>query len=83
MVVSFFLQHEIQIVLDFNGGIFGTFIVFFLPTLEVWKARKKFESENKPKNYIPSLPIIVGGLGIIFTVYNMYNIIDKNFIQKN
>lgn len=40
-VVGLTLKHYIQYVLDFTGGVFGSVILFFLPCLEVYKARKQ------------------------------------------
>jgi len=40
LVVSYALKDNIQVALSFTGGIFGCIILFFLPCLEVYKARK-------------------------------------------
>ncbi len=40
LIVSVELQKYIQYVLDFTGGIFGSVILFFIPAIEVYKARK-------------------------------------------
>ena len=73
--MSLLLREQIQIVLDFTGGIFGIFILFFIPAAEVYKARKLIHREGNPQNYIPWLPIVVSILGLVFMGFNLYHII--------
>lgn len=40
-IVGLTLKHQIQYVLDFTGGVFGSVILFFFPCLEVYQARKQ------------------------------------------
>ena len=40
-VVGLTLKDYIQYVLDFTGGVFGSMILFFLPCIEVYQARKQ------------------------------------------
>ena len=40
-VVGLTLKDYIQYVLDFTGGVFGSIILFFLPCIEVYQARKQ------------------------------------------
>ena len=40
-IVGLTLKDYIQYVLDFTGGVFGSMILFFLPCLEVYQARKR------------------------------------------
>ena len=81
LAISALLQNEIQIVLDFNGGIFGTFILFFLPALEVMKARKVVRREGDPINYIKWLPLFILLLGVGFMGFNLYHVLTKYFIK--
>ena len=75
--MSWLLETQIQIVLDFTGGIFGIFILFFIPAAEVYKARELMHREGNPRNYIRLLPILISVLGAIFMGLNIYGIIRK------
>ena len=75
--MSWLLQDKIQVVLNFTGGIFGIFILFLMPCIEVYQARKLTHTPGNPKNYINWLPIAIAILGIIFMGLNLYHIISK------
>lgn len=77
LLISVLLQEYIQYVLDFTGGIFGTVILFFIPALEVYKARKKVHTNGEVKNYMERLPLIIIGLGIVFMLFNLFGVIYK------
>lgn len=51
-IVGLTLQEYIQYVLDFTGGVFGSMILFFLPCMEVYSARKRVFRAGDVKNYI-------------------------------
>lgn len=77
LLMSWLLQGEIQVVLNFTGGIFGIFILFLMPCIEVYYARKKVHVEGNPQNYLSWLPIFIFVLGLAFMVLNLYHIISK------
>lgn len=77
LAISWLLQNSIQVVLNFTGGIFGIFILFLMPCIEVFQARRLTHTEGNPRNYIRWLPIVVGVLGIGFMILNLYHIISK------
>lgn len=77
LLMSWLLQDKIQTVLNFTGGIFGIFILFIMPCIEVFQARRLSHTHGNPKNYITWLPMLVGVLGIAFMVLNLYHIISK------
>jgi Mn2+/Fe2+ NRAMP family transporter len=77
LLMSWLLQDKIQVVLNFTGGIFGIFILFLMPCIEVFYARKKVHEEGKPKNYLSWLPLMIFVLGVGFMVLNLYHIISK------
>lgn len=77
LLMSWLLQDKIQVVLNFTGGIFGIFILFLMPCIEVYYARNKTHTPGNPRNYIPWLPIFIGVLGMAFMVLNLYHIISK------
>ena len=76
-MMSLLLKKEIQIVLDFTGGIFGIVILFFMPAAEAYRARELIHREGNPRNYVSWLPKLIGMVGLAFLVFNMYNIIAK------
>jgi hypothetical protein len=49
--LSWILQSKIQTVLDVTGGILGIFILFFIPTIEVYKARKVVHLQGDTKKW--------------------------------
>lgn len=51
-IVGLTLKDYIQYVLDFTGGVFGSAILFFIPTFEVYSARKQVFRTGDVKNYI-------------------------------
>ena len=80
LLLSCVLKDEIQVVLDFTGGIFGIFILFVMPCVEVHCARKRRFTEGSSGSsgkLEGSLPIFVGVLGLGFMGLNLYNIISK------
>jgi putative effector of murein hydrolase LrgA (UPF0299 family) len=77
LLISAFLQDHIQIVLDFTGGIFGMGTLFFIPVLEVWRARKIIHRQGEPRNYIVWLPIVVAIFSSLLLCLNLYHIINK------
>lgn len=76
LLMSWLLQDKIQVVLNFTGGIFGIIILFVMPCVEVFQARKLSHTPGNPRNYIAWLPIFVGVLGIAFMGLNLYHIIS-------
>ena len=42
LIVSLALRDYIQVALNFTGGILGCLILFFLPAMEIIKARSLF-----------------------------------------
>jgi hypothetical protein len=78
-IVGLTLKHYIQYVLDFTGGVFGSVILFFVPCLEVYSARKQVWRKGEVKNYIEKLPIVIMVLGGLFMSFNLFQVI-KNLI---
>lgn len=76
-IVGLTLKSYIQYVLDFTGGVFGSAILFFIPTFEVYSARKQVFRRGEVKNYIEKLPLVLMFLGGIFMSFNLYQVINK------
>ena len=72
LAVSFALKDQIQVALSFTGGIFGCLILFFLPCLEVYKARKLFPAKKSFLNSYVWMPLGIMAFGSICTVFNLY-----------
>lgn len=75
VAVAYSMAGQIEVAIGFTGGIFGSLILFFLPCLEVYQARKKMKLERK--NYVEWLPVAVMVVGLILTGFNLYQLILK------
>ena len=77
LAISFALKNQIQVALNFTGGIFGCIILFALPCMEVFKARKLFPT---PKSFLNSyvwMPIVLMVVGALCMIFNLYETIRK------
>jgi hypothetical protein len=75
--ISFALKNQIQVALNFTGGIFGCIILFALPCMEVYKARKLFST---PKSFLNSyvwMPVALMVIGALCMIFNLYETIRK------
>lgn len=75
--MSWLLKHEIQVVLNFTGGIFGIFILFLMPCIEVFYVRRRVDVGDGRRDYLVWLPVILFIFGIGFMGLNLYSIITK------
>ena len=80
LIISYFLRNDIQIVLDFTGGILGSFILFIMPSLEVYKARQLATGEGEKQKKLGAarwMPLVVIGVGVAAIVFNLYQTISN------
>jgi amino acid permease len=66
LVLAYFLAHNIQLVLDFIGGIFGIVIMLFCPAFSVTRLRKM---EGLPPGL---LAYLIAALGALLLGYNLF-----------
>lgn len=76
LVISYLLKDEIQIMLDFTGGILGAFNLLIMPSLEVYKARKLFPPVKSFLNSRSWFPLLMIVLGVGTIAYNLYRTIS-------
>jgi hypothetical protein len=72
LVISFALREYIQVALNFTGGILGCLILFFLPAMEIIKARSLFPPKPSFLNsyvWFPYFMIVLGALSMGFNLY--------------
>jgi amino acid permease len=77
LIISFVLKNQIQTALNFTGGIFGCLILFIMPSLVVYKARKLFPT---PKSFLNSyvwMPLAVVAIGVASLTFNLYQTISN------
>ena len=77
LVVSFALRDYIQVALNFTGGILGCLILFFLPALEVIKARSLFPPRKSFLNSYVWMPYAVIVIGAVSMAFNLYQTIQQ------
>lgn len=76
LVISYLLKNDIQVVLDFTGGILGSFNLLIMPSMEVYKARKLFPPKKSWLNSYVWFPLFFVVLGVAAIVYNLYRTIS-------
>jgi len=72
LIISFALREYIQVALNFTGGILGCLILFFLPAMEIIKARSLFPPKESFLNsyvWFPYFMIVLGGASMVFNLY--------------
>lgn len=77
LVISFLLKNDIQVVLDFTGGILGTFNLLIMPCLEIYKARKLSPPKQSFLNSYVWMPLVIIVLGVAAMGYNLYQTISS------
>ena len=80
LVISFALRDYIQVALNFTGGIFGCSILFFVPSLEIIKARSLFPKQPSflsSKVWLPYLMMVIGGVSLCYNLYQtIHSLVD-------
>lgn len=76
LFISFILKDQIQTVLSFTSGIFGGLILFIMPCMEVYKARKLSAPEKSFLNSYQWTPLLLMGIGFAFMGFNLFEVIS-------
>lgn len=75
--LSFVLRNQIQTALSFTAGIFGSIILFVIPCMEVYKARKLSPAKPSFLNSYAWMPLFLMSLGLVFMGFQLYQIISN------
>ena len=71
LAMSLLLKDQIQIVLDFTGGICATLVLFFVATAEIIGSRKLLQRDSPTKKF-PGIPKLFYIVGIVFLGFSIY-----------
>ena len=75
-VISFVLRNSIQTAFNITAGVFGCCFLFFIPSMEVIKARALFPRPSLLNSYVWT-PYVMFGIGFASMCFNLYHIIDN------
>lgn len=75
LIISFALRDYIQTALNFTGGILGCCILFFIPSMEVLKARSLFPVKKSFFNSAVWMPYAIIAIGFVSMGFNLYQTI--------
>ena len=77
LLVSFLARNQIQTALSFTAGIFGSSILFVMPCMEVYRARKLFAPEKSWLGSYTWMPLFLIGVGVAVMAFQLEQIISN------